>query len=636
MQKVHHGKVRVLGLAPREHATPLFRVWLRALVLHADLLCGLSAGCVAFCLYWATLLPGLGSRDTAELQWVVPTLSLAHPTGYPLYTLLGWLWCQLPLGGSMAWRLNLFSALAAGAAVGVSYSVARALAQPRPMALAAALALGVSRAFWSQATIAEVYALAALIQALLLLALLRWRAGRWPLWVAGLLFGLGLAHHRSVILLLPGALLFVALSWRLGESRRRLSPRVLLSVALALLLPLALYAYVPLRAPAWMQSWSQVFTHISGSALTATWLNPARLRDEGARRVIDLARQFLWPQFLPAGVALALLGGIRLLRRDRAAAAALLVGYALVCAFCAAYYVDDIEVFFIPAHQIAALLLGEGALLLLAGVALGAHKLGRSGQPIRRALPYALLILPAVLLWHNFPAIRALNTTSDEQIAREIMAQPLLHGALIIGDWYATEGPHYLQVIEQQRPDLQFGSGIGRDDVLQALDSGRAVYLTAPDLSLGLAHSPEGRLWRLSRAPLAASTSTQYQWREGIALGGFTLGSQTYHPGQPVPMMLQWQAHAVPGQSYRFFVHLVGPDGKIWGQCDQSAGQEPTSRWQVGKRYADLIAPTLAADAPAGRYHVNLGWYEYPSMQRLPLADGSADFVMLGEIEVAR
>ncbi|KPV52922.1 hypothetical protein SE17_12640, partial [Kouleothrix aurantiaca] len=140
MQKVHHGKVRVLGLAPREHATPLFRVWLRALVLHADLLCGLSAGCVAFCLYWATLLPGLGSRDTAELQWVVPTLSLAHPTGYPLYTLLGWLWCQLPLGGSMAWRLNLFSALAAGAAVGVSYSVARALAQPRPMALAAALA----------------------------------------------------------------------------------------------------------------------------------------------------------------------------------------------------------------------------------------------------------------------------------------------------------------------------------------------------------------------------------------------------------------------------------------------------------------------------------------------------------------
>ena len=634
MQKVHYGKVRMLGLAPREQARPL--LWLRALVLRADLLLGLGAGFFAFGLYWLTLLPGLGSRDTAELQWVVPTLSLAHPTGYPLYTLLGWLWCQLPLGGSMAWRLNLFSALAAGSAVGVSYYVALALAQPRPIALAAALALAASRAFWSQATIAEVYALAALVQALLLLALLRWRAGRWPLWAAGLLAGLGLAHHRSVVLLLPGALLFVALSWRFGENRPRLAPRTLLGAAVALVLPLALYAYVPLRAPTWMQTWPQVFAHISGSALTTTWLDPARLRTEGARRLLELAREFIWPQFLPVGVALALLGGAQLARRDRAATALLLVGYALVCTFCAAYYVDDIEVFFIPAHQIEALLLGEGALLLLAGVARGTQKLGRSGRSIRRALPYTLFLLPAVLLWNNLPAIRALNTTDDEQIAREVMAQPLAQGALIIGDWYTTEGPHYLQVIEHQRPDLQFGSGIGRADVLQALNSGRAVYLTAPDLRLGLAHSPEGRLWRLSRAPLAASTSTPYQWQEGIALRGFTLEPQIYRPGQPVPMMLEWQAHAVPGQSYRFFVHLVGPDGKIWGQCDQSAGQEPTNRWQAGKRYADLIAPALAAEAPAGRYHVNLGWYEYPSMQRLPLADGSDDFVILGKIEVAR
>ena len=616
-------------------AMPRWRA--QALWLRADTLIGLGAALAAFCLYWASLLPGLGSRDTAELQWVVPTLGLAHPTGYPLYTMLGWLWCQLPLGGTMAWRLSLFSGLAAAAAVSASYHVARALAQPRPLALAAALALAVSRAFWSQATIAEVYALAALIQALLLLALLRWRAGRWPLWAAGLLAGLGLAHHRSIILLLPGALLFVALSWRLAASRARLSPRTLAGAALALVLPLALYAYVPLRAPAWMHSWPQVFAHISGSALTATWLDPSRLRAEGVARLRDLARQFIWPQFLPVGFALALLGGMRLARRDRAAAALLIAGYALVCAFCAAYYVDDIEVFFIPAHQIAALLLGEGALVLLAGAAAALCKLGQpAGQPLLRALPCALLLLPAALFWQNLPAIRALNTTSDEQIAREIMAQPLPQGALIIGDWYATEGPHYLQVIEHQRPDLQFGSGIGRADVLQALDGGRAVYLTAPDLSLGLAQSPEGRLWRLGRAPLAASTSTSYRWQEGIALSGFTLAPQRYRPGDMVPMMLQWQAHAVPGTRYRFFVHLVGPDGTIWGQCDQSPAQESTDRWQAGKRYADLIAPALAADAPAGSYRVTLGWYEYPAMQRLPLAGGADDFVILGKIEVAR
>ena len=178
------------------------RVW-------SDLAIGAGLALGAFALYFATLLPGLGSRDTAELQWVVPTLGLAHPTGYPLYTILGWLWCQLPLGGTPAWRTNLFSAFAAALAIGTVYQAARAIGQARLVAAAAALALATSLTFWSQATIAEVYGLAALLQALLILALLRWRAGVWPLWPIGLLVGLGLAHHRSVVLMLPGALAFM-------------------------------------------------------------------------------------------------------------------------------------------------------------------------------------------------------------------------------------------------------------------------------------------------------------------------------------------------------------------------------------------------------------------------------------------
>jgi hypothetical protein len=48
--------------------------------------------------------------------------------------------------------------------------------------------------------------------------------------------------------------------------------------------------------------------------------------------------------------------------------------------------------------------------------------------------------------------------------------------------------------------------------------------------------------------------------------------------------------------------------------------------------------PVLSPDTPAGRYRVTLGWYEYPSLRRLPLASqGGAvagDFVTLGEIDV--
>src|SRR5262245_49257166 len=97
----------------------------------------------ALVLYIATLLPGIGSGDTAEFQRVLPTLGVAHPTGYPLYTILGWLWTRLPIG-TPAWRVSLFSAVAAALAVGVVYLVARAIGQMRAVAAAAALALAAS------------------------------------------------------------------------------------------------------------------------------------------------------------------------------------------------------------------------------------------------------------------------------------------------------------------------------------------------------------------------------------------------------------------------------------------------------------------------------------------------------------
>src|SRR5690242_14256284 len=95
----------------------------------------------ALALYVATLLPGVGSGDTAEFQRVAPTLGVAHPTGYPLYTMLGWLWSQLLAIGTPAWRMNVFSACTAALAVGALFLAARVLGQARVVAAAAALTL---------------------------------------------------------------------------------------------------------------------------------------------------------------------------------------------------------------------------------------------------------------------------------------------------------------------------------------------------------------------------------------------------------------------------------------------------------------------------------------------------------------
>ena len=81
-----------------------------------------AAGIAAFALYLRTLAPTVLGFDSGEFQFVVPTLGLAHPTGYPLYLLLGKLFTALPVG-DVAYRVNLFSAVA----MAVTQSSARSL-----------------------------------------------------------------------------------------------------------------------------------------------------------------------------------------------------------------------------------------------------------------------------------------------------------------------------------------------------------------------------------------------------------------------------------------------------------------------------------------------------------------------------
>ena len=67
------------------------------------------------CPHWPctarTLQPDVGFWDTAEFQAIGPVLGIAHPTGYPAYTLLAWLASVvLQPFGNEALRANLLSA----------------------------------------------------------------------------------------------------------------------------------------------------------------------------------------------------------------------------------------------------------------------------------------------------------------------------------------------------------------------------------------------------------------------------------------------------------------------------------------------------------------------------------------------
>ena len=255
--------------SPAEAATlPLRALWPGAL---------LTAG-VAFVIYLATLQRSLPTGDSGELLAAAWSLGVAHPPGYPLYTLLGFIVTHLSFGNP-ALAMNLLSAALDAAAVGVVFIlIARlnwALAGDQGseanhgnrrlslvVAGTASLSLAVSPQFWSYSLVAEVFALNNLLAALLLALAIdfRMRPDRTSrLYLVGLLSGLGFAHQQTIVTFFPAIAILVANGlWRRSARRSpgrpgsshnvRVVVRPVLVAAGCVVVGLLPYAYLPLAA----------------------------------------------------------------------------------------------------------------------------------------------------------------------------------------------------------------------------------------------------------------------------------------------------------------------------------------------------------------------------------------------------
>jgi hypothetical protein len=187
----------------------------------------------AFTLYLGCLYPAIAPRDSADMARAALTLGVAHPPGYPLYSVLGRAWLTLFPWGNPAYRLNILSAAAAAAAAAVLFALMRRRAGLLGGLTAAALWI-LSAPLWKFALLEEKYALHALF-AVSLSALADGKPetanGRARL--SGLVLGLGLVNHQSLLFWIPG----LALLWRAHG-------RAVRSAVLPLIGGLALYTFV--------------------------------------------------------------------------------------------------------------------------------------------------------------------------------------------------------------------------------------------------------------------------------------------------------------------------------------------------------------------------------------------------------
>ena len=72
-----------------------------------------------FTVYAFGACPTIYVGDSGELVTAVALLGIPHPTGYPLYVLLGKAWTMIFPFGSVAWRMSIFSAACGALACGL-------------------------------------------------------------------------------------------------------------------------------------------------------------------------------------------------------------------------------------------------------------------------------------------------------------------------------------------------------------------------------------------------------------------------------------------------------------------------------------------------------------------------------------
>ncbi len=174
----------------------------------------ITAAVIAIIAYTATVLPDLTwmnyGSDGGELISASVTLGIPHPPGYPTYVLIGKLFSFLPIGPTMAYRFNFFSAFSMSIGVGfLTGTILRQLAPLRGKPItknSSAIILGLVFAFiplvWSQAVIAEVYALNLCFIAVTLWLLIR-PANQQSSVLIGMFLGLSITTHLTSLLLIP-------------------------------------------------------------------------------------------------------------------------------------------------------------------------------------------------------------------------------------------------------------------------------------------------------------------------------------------------------------------------------------------------------------------------------------------------
>ena len=419
---------------------------------------GVALAVICFVLYALGACRTIYVGDSGELAAAAATLGIPHPSGYPLYVLLGKLFTIILPFGSMAFRLSLMSAFWAAATVGLFYVMGRRLELGRPVASFGALLVAFGPSFWSQANVQRVYSLNAFFVVLVTALAFEWYRTNRIQWMVGaaLAAGLGACNHTFLGVFGATVGVFAVLS-RPALLKKPLHLAACTGAGLLGLLP---YAYLPLRSRMEPRlDWGDPDTFERFLAVVfredfweRAWMqSPADWIPIGLDYVNGLGVETFW-----LGALLALLGTVATLRRHPVLFLPLMGMAVNLWSMGVHGSRSDIFIwhrYYIPSYLMLAIL-----------AMFGLHWLGERAKA-GKAVWLGLLIPLALLVtgWRDFDRSRF---RIAEDFSRTLL-QTLPPGAhLSASDDNILFVLIYLHLVEGARPDLDLiMQGVGNADL---------------------------------------------------------------------------------------------------------------------------------------------------------------------------
>ncbi len=431
-------------------------------------------GFFVFVIYLTTIAPSAIQIDSGELAAVQALPGIAHPTGYPLFTMLGWLFLQIPLPFSDIFMSNLLASL--WCAIGVILFVKSASLllsnieiiktekkgkkkseiKERPSeiniilaSVTAGLILAFSKTFWLQSVSVEVYSLHILTINIVILLLIKvwFGEGTYKNWLyVAAALALSFSNHMTTLLILPGIAYIFFRKEKFGK------PAFMkLGSMLALFFPLlgVIYSYLPLRASASpLLNWGNAINfenfwrHFTGKQYQV-WLFSST---DSAKKQLAYFFENLPGEFVYAGLIIAIIGIIFALNNHKKVFWFLGITLVATVAYSINYDIVDIDSYFLLAFISLSFFAGYGVLFLL--------------RYFRNTLPsWGIYLIPVILFVIPLAGNYAEADYSDfyiiEDYTRELLQSTEKESIVLSYQWdYFLAASYYYQYVENLRRDV--------------------------------------------------------------------------------------------------------------------------------------------------------------------------------------